>query len=784
MRWRGACCALVAVLALNLIVGTPHTVNAATPTSVLVLRVGGLEIADSSGGPLTCNGGSCFLTTEVGALASLTATPQPGWTFVGWDSALCSGSGACEFTVPAPDPFGLGSNVIRAIAAPDSTAADVTLSELQLPAQVQGSKLKVYDLSTDGRFLLYAVDGTQVRWHDLVTAEDVHVGDDQYNAVAMSADGGTVVWTDNNRVMLWDSLNRLPTQLSAEGTRPSLSADGRFVAWWWSSVVTVLDRNSGTTTSFASSWLPVVAPDGSSVAIPTFSGFELYDPLTGQLQRSYATSYMFGVLRISANSAYAYGLINNAPASELGFARVDLASGEVLKVPHSWDPYGCSGYRFGNTALDDGSAYFTTWGNGDDTGLGPTSTATFDFYGMYRADFSLGVATASSITGAELPFATPSNDCPSVVATPDGSKVVFATERLLPTTPQPPAPPPSLPATQALGSFVRAAAVPTGGSRIVVAATGTNGGCNCTPPAAPAAPTGSGSGTQVTVNWVAPSVTNGAPVDQFEVQYSTNASTGFAAAGAGTCSATLTGSAVSCTITGLTPGTSYFTRVRARNAGGWSAWSASSAAITVPAPPPTVRPTAPGRPVVTVLDGALSITWTAPTTGAPISDYVVQRATRSLGPYTAVTAGTCATHPLTATTCTVTGLTNGTGYYFRVVASNAAGTGPVSLRSVKTKAAASPSAVVGPTCTRVITRTLLGAAWVAWGSAASNGSIVTRYEYSFKRSNVATWGGWTSNLTRRTLWLTGLTKGAGYDVRVRAVNALGTGPTSSCSVTP
>jgi hypothetical protein len=748
---------LVVMLALNLIGSTPHTVNAAVTLPVLVQRVGGLEIADSSGGPLTCNGGTCYLTTEVGALNSLTATPQPGWSFVGWQSTLCTGSGACEFTVLAPSPPLYGSNVIRAIAAPDSSAADVTLSELQLPAPIQGAKLKVYDLSTDGRFLLYAVDGTQVRWHDLVTAEDVHVGDDQYNAVAMSADGGTVVWTDNNRVMLWDSLNRVPTQLSA-GTRPSLSADGRFVAWWWSSVVTVLDRNSGTTTSFASSWLPVVAPDGSSVAIPTFSGFELYDPLTGQLQRSFDTSYMFGVTRISANSAYAYGVMNAAPASELGFARVDLVSGEVLKVPHSWDPYGCSGYRFSNTALDDGSAYFTTWGNGDDTGLGPTSTSTFDFYGMYRADFSLGSATASSITGAELPFATPSNDCPSVVATPDGSKVIFATERLLPTNPHPP--------------FV------------VVATTATNGGCNCTPPAAPAAPTGFGSGTQVTVNWATPSVTNGAPVDRFEVQYSTSASTGFAAAAAGTCSATLTGSAVSCTITGLTRGTSYFARVRARNAGGWSAWSAVSAAIAVPPPPATVRPTAPGRPVVTVLDGALSITWTAPTTGTPIADYVVQRATASAGPYTAVTAGTCATHPLTATTCTVAGLTNGTGYYFKVVASNAVGTGQASLASVKTKAAASPGAVVGPTCTKVTTRTVLGKAKVAWGAAASNGSTVSRYEYSFKRSNTATWGAWTSNMTRRTLSLTGLIKGAGYDVRVRAVNVLGTGPTSSCSVTP
>ena len=116
-------------------------------------------------------------------------------------------------------------------------------------------------------------------------------------------------------------------------------------------------------------------------------------------------------------------------------------------------------------------------------------------------------------------------------------------------------------------------------------------------------------------------------------------------------------------------------------------------------------------------------------------------------------------------------------------ASNAAGISPASLRSLKARAAASPGAVGGPTCSKVTTRTVLGAAKVAWGAAASNGSTVTRYEFSYKRSSSATWGGWTSNMTRRTLSLTGLTKGAGYDVRVRAVNVLGVGPTGSCSVT-
>ena len=122
-------CVVVAMLVANVVAGTSRTVNAAPPTSVLVLRVGGVEIADSSGAPLTCNGTVCYVASEVGAVVSLTATPQPGWSFAGWGSTLCSGSGVCEFTVPAPDPFTLGSGVIRAFAAPDSAATDVMLSE-------------------------------------------------------------------------------------------------------------------------------------------------------------------------------------------------------------------------------------------------------------------------------------------------------------------------------------------------------------------------------------------------------------------------------------------------------------------------------------------------------------------------------------------------------------------------------------------------------------------------------------------------------------------------------
>jgi hypothetical protein len=132
------------------------------------------------------------------------------------------------------------------------------------------------------------------------------------------------------------------------------------------------------------------------------------------------------------------------------------------------------------------------------------------------------------------------------------------------------------------------------------------------------------------------------------------------------CSTSLTGSSVTCVFTGLTTGTSYTFTVTAKNANGNGAVSAASNAIIVGTP---------GAPTAVSGTNGVStqstVSWTAPALngGSAVTGYTV---TSAPGAFTCTTA---------TTSCTVTGLTNGTGYTFTVTAANSVGTGPSSAPS-------------------------------------------------------------------------------------------------------
>jgi len=173
-----------------------------------------------------------------------------------------------------------------------------------------------------------------------------------------------------------------------------------------------------------------------------------------------------------------------------------------------------------------------------------------------------------------------------------------------------------------------------------------------TVPSAPTAVVAVSGDAQLAVTWVAPASTGGSPITEYLVKYSSNGGASwtrfFPSSG-------LPITALSCTVMGLTNGTPYVIKVIAKNAVGISPPSANSA----PATPATV-PSAPTAVGAVSGDAQLSVTWAAPasTGGSPITNYFVKYSSNDGASWTRFFPSSGL--PITALSCTVTGLTNGT----------------------------------------------------------------------------------------------------------------------------
>ena len=275
--------------------------------------------------------------------------------------------------------------------------------------------------------------------------------------------------------------------------------------------------------------------------------------------------------------------------------------------------------------------------------------------------------------------------------------------------------------------------------------------------AAPGAPTLTVDNTALTVAWTAPAA-NGSSVTDYDVRYSSDSGTNWTEWDAST-----TSTATSVTITGLTNDTTYEVQVRAVNTVGDGPWSASSSAA-----PTAQRPAAPGAPTLTSGNASLGASWTAPVAnGSSIIDYDVRYSSDSGTNWTEFDASTTST----ATTVTVTGLTNNTSYQVQVRAANAVGDGEWSASStLKAGLPANPAAPsLAPGDASLA---------VSWSAPSGNGTALSGYDVQYSSNSGTTWTSHTHTGTGTSTTIATLANGTSYQVRVRAKSTVGDGPWS------
>lgn len=237
---------------------------------------------------------------------------------------------------------------------------------------------------------------------------------------------------------------------------------------------------------------------------------------------------------------------------------------------------------------------------------------------------------------------------------------------------------------------------------------------------------------QATVSWTAPA--GGGPVVTYVVT---------ATPGLYTCSTT---SGTSCVVTGLTNGVAYTFTVVTQNTLGSSTPSSASVPVT-----PSAAPGSPTGVSATVGVGSALVSWTAPVqTGTGITQYLV---TSTPDSKTCTTTG--------ATSCTVSGLSNGTAYTFTVMAIASTLTSAPSTASTSVTTPSVPSAPAGSVS---FTNVGTSSATANWGAATANGSTVLHYNVTY-----------CGQVSGVSCSITGLSASTSYQVCVTATNAVGTG---------
>jgi Ca2+-binding RTX toxin-like protein len=295
---------------------------------------------------------------------------------------------------------------------------------------------------------------------------------------------------------------------------------------------------------------------------------------------------------------------------------------------------------------------------------------------------------------------------------------------------------------------------------------------NLSVPNAPTSVAGTAGSGLVNLTWVRAAACGCPPVTSQEIVVSSS----------GVVVQTITGIGPAATariVNGLINGTVYTFQVRAVNDVGVGPLSAPSAPVMPQGPPaaPTIGTAVRGNQQATV-------SWTPNSDGgSPITGYNVQVRIAGVVQST-VSFGS------TPTTQTITGLTNGTAYTFRVQAVNLFGVGALSTASNAVTPATVPNPPTITSVTGGVTTDAPINATVNWDAPAdTGGAAITSYTVRAIRmqaDGVTPVAGGTVTVTgigpaQRSRTVPGLVAGAQYRFEVLAVNAVGTSAPSARS---
>lgn len=217
------------------------------------------------------------------------------------------------------------------------------------------------------------------------------------------------------------------------------------------------------------------------------------------------------------------------------------------------------------------------------------------------------------------------------------------------------------------------------------------------------------------------------------------------------------------TITGLSS-IAYDFAIQSINGFGTSSFSPTTTLTPVAIPPGQVT----GLSVTSTTSTSVSLSWLAPSTGGTVTNYLVE--------YRINPSGTWLNTSTASTSITISSLTTGTTYDFRVTAQNSGGSGSVSSIVTATAPITPPGTVTNLNSTGVGSSSVS----LSWTTPVS-GATVTDYLVQNRINPNGTWTTFPhAASTSTTISVTGLVSATTYDFQVAAAGISATfGPFSN-----